>query len=40
MDRLWSERRFAEQCGAAGRDLYAQLNISWQRVVERLTQDV
>ena len=40
MDRLWSERRFAEQCGDAGRDRYQQLNISWPRVVETLTRDV
>ena len=40
MDRLWSERGFAEQCGAAGRDRYQQLNINWPRVVERLTGDV
>jgi len=36
MDRLYLERRQAEQFGRAGRDLWASKNISWANTVERL----
>jgi glycosyltransferase involved in cell wall biosynthesis len=36
MDRLWSDRRLAAQCGLAARDHYAQLNIGWPHVVAAL----
>jgi glycosyltransferase involved in cell wall biosynthesis len=39
MDRLWRERTFAVRSGEAGRDRYAQLNISWEHVVATLTRD-
>lgn len=39
MDRLWRERRFAADCGAAGRDRYAQMHISWPHVAATLTRD-
>jgi len=37
MDRLWKERRFAEEAGRAGRQLYDDLKISWEHVVKVLT---
>lgn len=37
MDRLWADRRFAADCGTAGRDRYDQLNINWPHVVATLT---
>jgi glycosyltransferase involved in cell wall biosynthesis len=36
MDRLYLERRQAEQFGRAGRDMWASKNISWANTVERL----
>jgi glycosyltransferase involved in cell wall biosynthesis len=39
LDRLWSDRRLAAQWGIAGRDHYAQMNISWPAVVAALVGD-
>jgi glycosyltransferase involved in cell wall biosynthesis len=39
MDRLWQERPMAARWGAAGRELYEGLGISWEHVVETLTRD-
>jgi hypothetical protein len=37
MDRLWSDRTTASSWGAAGRERYDRLGISWPRVVAALT---
>jgi len=37
LDELWQNRTLAKQWGQAGRDHYAQLNISWNNVVAVLT---
>jgi len=36
MDELWGDRARAARMGAAARDRYAALDISWDRVVDRL----
>jgi glycosyltransferase involved in cell wall biosynthesis len=36
MDQLWDDRAFAQRLGAAGRDRYDSLAISWANVVQRL----
>jgi glycosyltransferase involved in cell wall biosynthesis len=36
MDQLWDDRQFAKALGQAGRDRYAQMNISWTNVVQQL----
>jgi glycosyltransferase involved in cell wall biosynthesis len=36
MDSLWTNRRRAAEMGAAGRDRYQDLHISWKHVVEKL----
>lgn len=36
LDRLWEDRRQARAMGEAGRARYAELNISWDTVVQRL----
>jgi glycosyltransferase involved in cell wall biosynthesis len=36
MDALWADRRCAAAMGEAGRARYADLKISWERVVEKL----
>lgn len=39
MDRLWRDRTQAAAMGAAGRDKYAALDISWDHVVRTLLED-
>ena len=39
MDRVWADRHTAAAWGAAGRDRYDRLEISWERVVATLTRD-
>ena len=39
MDRIWRERRFAEEAGRAGRERYEEMGISWKRVVEVLVDE-
>lgn len=36
MDRLWEDRTKAKKLGLAGHDFYRSLNITWDRVVEKL----
>lgn len=36
MDRLWENRNIAKKLGAAGRERYQELDISWKNVVDRL----
>jgi glycosyltransferase involved in cell wall biosynthesis len=36
MDHLWENRALAKQLGAAGRDRYFSMDISWSNVVDKL----
>jgi glycosyltransferase involved in cell wall biosynthesis len=36
MDQLWDDRQLAKALGVAGRDRYAQMNISWANVAQKL----
>jgi glycosyltransferase involved in cell wall biosynthesis len=36
MDQLWDDRALAKKLGQAGRDRYAQMNISWANVAHKL----
>lgn len=36
MDRLWENRTWSLQLGKAAREYYAELNISWSNVIEKL----
>ncbi len=36
MDRLWQNRDCAQRLGEAGRERYANLNITWEHVVEKI----
>jgi glycosyltransferase involved in cell wall biosynthesis len=36
MDELWDDRQLAKHLGAAGRDRYQQMNISWANVAQKL----
>ncbi len=38
MDRVWSEKGFAQKAGESGREKYESLEISWKKVVETLLQ--
>ena len=38
MDQLWDDRALSKTLGAAGRDRYAQMNISWANVAQKLLQ--
>lgn len=37
LDRLWEDRALAREYGQAGRTRYADLEIGWNRVIDRLT---
>jgi glycosyltransferase involved in cell wall biosynthesis len=36
LDRLWDDRALAQRLGAAGRDRYASLQLSWPQVIRQL----
>jgi glycosyltransferase involved in cell wall biosynthesis len=36
LDTLWQNRSLARSCGAAGRDLYQSLDLSWPAAIEKL----